>query len=159
MADAVTAFAPATVANVTCGFDVLGFAIEAPGDRVAARRRDAPGIGLRVGGEAGDRVPDEPARNTAGVAVALERAGGSVVRAGIGLTGVGSATIDAEEAAGALVGTDLDAETIDRAADLAAAASNPRSDHRGSADYKRHVVATFVRRILTTMQPAEERVA
>jgi homoserine kinase len=27
------AFAPATVSNVACGFDVLGFALDAPGDR------------------------------------------------------------------------------------------------------------------------------
>ena len=33
----VTAFAPATVSNVACGFDVLGFALEAPGDEVKAR--------------------------------------------------------------------------------------------------------------------------
>ena len=31
-----TAFAPATVSNVACGFDVLGFAIERPGDRVTS---------------------------------------------------------------------------------------------------------------------------
>ena len=33
----VTAFAPATVSNVACGFDVLGFALEHPGDEVTAR--------------------------------------------------------------------------------------------------------------------------
>ena len=33
----VTAFAPATVSNVACGFDVLGFALDAPGDEVTAR--------------------------------------------------------------------------------------------------------------------------
>ena len=32
--DAVTAFAPATVSNVACGFDVLGFALHAPGDPI-----------------------------------------------------------------------------------------------------------------------------
>ena len=53
----------------------------------------------------------------------------------------------------------LDAETVDRAADLAAAASSPRSDHRGSADYKRHIVATFVRRLLAQAQPTEQKVA
>ncbi len=95
---------------------------------------------------------------TAGVALALERSGESVARAGIGLTGVGSATINASEAAAALVGSSLDSDAIDRAAELAAAASNPRSDHRGSADYKRHIVATFVRR-LCTMQRTQEKVA
>ena len=33
----VTAFGPATVSNVACGFDVLGFPIEEPGDFVTAR--------------------------------------------------------------------------------------------------------------------------
>ena len=33
----VTAFAPATVSNVACGFDVLGFALHEPGDEVTAR--------------------------------------------------------------------------------------------------------------------------
>ena len=32
----VTAFAPATVSNVACGFDVLGFPLESPGDEVTA---------------------------------------------------------------------------------------------------------------------------
>ena len=34
------------------------------------------------------------------------------------------------------------------AAGLAADVSRPRTDHRGSADYKRHMVHTFVTRIL-----------
>lgn len=36
----VRVFAPATVANVACGYDVLGFAIDAPGDEVVARHTD-----------------------------------------------------------------------------------------------------------------------
>ena len=58
-------------------------------------------------------------------------------------------TISADEAAAALVGNALAAETIARAADLAAAAARPRTDHRGSAEYKRHMVRTFVLRILS----------
>ena len=83
---------------------------------------------------------------TAGVAVALERSGATVTRAGIALTGVGAATIHATAAEEALVGKPLTEETIELAATRAAEAAQPRSDHRGSADYKRHVVATFVRR-------------
>ena len=83
---------------------------------------------------------------TAGVAVALETSGGRVIRAGIGLTGVGPSTIQAVAAEQALVGRPLDADAIEEAATLAAEAAQPRSDHRGSAAYKRHVVATFVRR-------------
>ena len=33
----ITVFAPATVANVICGYDVLGFALEKPGDKVIMR--------------------------------------------------------------------------------------------------------------------------
>ncbi|QCR21834.1 homoserine kinase [Pontibacter sp. SGAir0037] len=40
----VKAFAPATVANVCCGFDVLGFALEQPGDEVWALKTHEPGI-------------------------------------------------------------------------------------------------------------------
>jgi aerobic carbon-monoxide dehydrogenase medium subunit len=83
---------------------------------------------------------------TAGVAVALETSGGRVLRAGIGLTGVGPSTIQAVAAEQALTGRLLDTDAIEEAAALAAEAAQPRSDHRGSAAYKRHVVATFVRR-------------
>jgi aerobic carbon-monoxide dehydrogenase medium subunit len=86
---------------------------------------------------------------TAGVAVALELSGGTVSRAGIALTGVGSSTISATEAAQALAGKPLSAETIAGAAELAAAAARPKTDHRGTAAYKRHIIATFVERILT----------
>ncbi len=62
-----TAFAPATVSNVACGFDVLGFALEAPGDEVTARLVPS---GVQIESISGDggRLPLEPARNTAGVA-------------------------------------------------------------------------------------------
>ena len=87
---------------------------------------------------------------TVGVAVAIETSGETVTRAGIGLTGVAGATINAAEAAAALTGRSLTAESIAQAAELAAAAARPRTDHRGSAEYKRHMVATFVKRILST---------
>jgi aerobic carbon-monoxide dehydrogenase medium subunit len=85
---------------------------------------------------------------TVGVAVAIETSGGTVTKAGIALTGVGGSTINASEAAQALIGGPLSAESIARAADLAAGAARPRTDHRGSAEYKRHMVKTFVVRIL-----------
>jgi homoserine kinase len=76
--DAVAVFAPATVANVASGFDVLGFAIEEPGDIVIARR--TTGSGVRIVSVTGDggRLPREPDRNTAGVAIrgVLDRIGG-----------------------------------------------------------------------------------
>jgi aerobic carbon-monoxide dehydrogenase medium subunit len=91
---------------------------------------------------------------TVGVAVAVETAGDVVARAGIALTGVGGATINCEEAAAALTGKPLTADTISAAAGLAAQAARPRTDHRGSAEYKRHMVRTFVERILTNPRHA-----
>ncbi len=62
------AFAPATVSNVACGFDVLGFAVEGPGDLVTAAPRE--GSGVSISGLEGDGglLPREVERNTAGVA-------------------------------------------------------------------------------------------
>ncbi len=96
---------------------------------------------------------------TVGVAVSLEFSDNQVARAGIALTGVGASTINAGEAAQELVGADLNAGTIERAADLAAQASRPRTDHRGSEAYKRHIVATFVTRILSNLQLTTQEVA
>ena len=85
---------------------------------------------------------------TVGVAVAVETSGGKVTRAGIALTGVGPNNIKVVEAEQVLVGNALDAATVEEAARLAAEAAKPRTDHRGSAAYKRHVVRTFVVRAL-----------
>ena len=85
---------------------------------------------------------------TGGVAVALETSGSAVTRAGIALTGVGPSTIAATAAAQALVGGPLSRDTIAEAAELAAQAARPQTDHRGSAEYKRQVVRTFVTRAL-----------
>lgn len=89
---------------------------------------------------------------TVGVAVALDEVGGVVARAGIALTGVGPSNIVATAAQQALVGQALSPDSIDEAAALAAEAARPRSDHRGSAAYKRHMVATFVRRALVRQE-------
>lgn len=66
----VRAFAPASVANVGCGFDVLGFAIDGPGDEVVATfGADEPGVKIEsIEGDAG-KLPLDPAKNTAGKAV------------------------------------------------------------------------------------------
>ncbi|MEZ5065625.1 MAG: homoserine kinase [bacterium] len=64
----VTAWAPGSVSNVSSGFDVLGFAIEEPGDRVTATREDATGVRItEVRGDDG-RLPRGAEENTAGVA-------------------------------------------------------------------------------------------
>jgi homoserine kinase len=74
--ESVTAFAPATVSNVACGFDVLGFALSSPGDEVIARPIASGVIIDEITGDGG-RLPREASRNTAGVAAQtlLDRAG------------------------------------------------------------------------------------
>ena len=74
-------------------------------------------------------------------------------------TGVGGSTINATAAAQSLVGAPLTAGSIAHAADLAAQAAQPRSDHRGSASYKRQIVKTFVVRILNGVVESIERAA
>jgi homoserine kinase len=59
-----TAFAPATVGNVGVGFDLLGHALVALGDRVTVRRIEEPLVRLRLVG--GPPLPPDPAENTAG---------------------------------------------------------------------------------------------
>jgi homoserine kinase len=65
----VKVFAPATVANVCCGFDVLGFAVDFPGDEVILTLKKEPGVRItKILGDNG-RLPLEANKNTAGVAV------------------------------------------------------------------------------------------
>ncbi len=60
----VTVFAPATVANVAVGFDILGFAVEGLGDTVTLTRVDTPGVRV-IAIEPSLGIPIEPASNTA----------------------------------------------------------------------------------------------
>ncbi|PYQ70101.1 MAG: homoserine kinase [Acidobacteria bacterium] len=120
--DSVTAFAPATVSNVACGFDVLGFALETPGDEVTARR--AAG-GVRIADITGDagRLPREASRNSAGVAAqALLRAAGEnggvdlTIAKGLplssGLGGSAASAVAAVVAVDALIGARLPIDTL-----------------------------------------------
>jgi homoserine kinase len=75
--DGVRAFAPATVANLGPGFDVLGMALAEPGDTVIARRTGERGVRIsHIEGDGG-ALPADPERNTAGIAAAavLRRVG------------------------------------------------------------------------------------
>jgi homoserine kinase len=66
--ETVAVFAPATVANVASGFDVLGFALERPGDTVILRRIPEKRVEiLAVEGDDG-QLPRNPDKNTASVA-------------------------------------------------------------------------------------------
>jgi len=76
-------FAPATVANVVCGFDILGFAVNEPGDEVVMRVTNKPGITIsKITGDNG-RLPLDPAKNT--VSVSVKHYLESVGRVDIGL--------------------------------------------------------------------------
>ncbi len=62
----IKVFAPASVANVACGFDVLGFALERPGDEIIVRFSDEKG--LKITKITGGKLPYAPEKNTAGYA-------------------------------------------------------------------------------------------
>jgi carbon-monoxide dehydrogenase medium subunit len=83
---------------------------------------------------------------TVAVAVAMTLQDGSVGTAGIALTGVGLKNIDATQASASLAGAAPTEEAFAEAGRLAAAASSPVTDVRGSEAYKRHVVDVFTRR-------------
>jgi aerobic carbon-monoxide dehydrogenase medium subunit len=95
---------------------------------------------------------------TVGVAVQVELDGGHIGRAGIGLTAVGPTNLRAEAAERALAGAAPDDAVIAEAARLAAQASEPRTDIRGSAEYKRDVVRVFVQRGLRAALRAAQEV-
>jgi carbon-monoxide dehydrogenase medium subunit len=96
---------------------------------------------------------------TASVAVSLEMKGETVVGAGIALASVGGRTIDASAAAQSLVGKKITPELIAEVADAVAATAEPRTDHRGSSDYKRQIVKTFVSRILNGLATTAQKAA
>ncbi|MBN1963637.1 MAG: homoserine kinase [Anaerolineae bacterium] len=66
--NSATASAPATVANLGPGFDVLGLALAAPGDTVTVERTAQPGVTLTAITGDGGTLPTDPAQNTACVA-------------------------------------------------------------------------------------------
>jgi homoserine kinase len=140
----ITAFAPATVANLGPGLDVLGLALRTPGDRVTARlSRGAVTIDAITGD--GGALPLDPAKNTAGIAAraTLEKAG---VSTGVALTlqkgmpigsGLGSSAASAAAAAYAvnlLIGSPLrKAELIGPCLDAEAAVAGRHADNVAAA--------------------------
>ena len=68
MPSGIKVFAPASVSNVACGFDLLGFALDHPGDEIIARLSDQPGVRISKITGAQHKLPYEPDKNTAGVA-------------------------------------------------------------------------------------------
>lgn len=71
----IKVFCPATIANVSCGFDVLGLALESVGDEMLVRK--TPEKGIRILKIEGQDLPLEAERNVSGVAgmALLEKSG------------------------------------------------------------------------------------
>jgi carbon-monoxide dehydrogenase medium subunit len=83
---------------------------------------------------------------TVAAAIFLSMSNGTIGTAGVALTSVGLTNIKATAAEAALVGQAPSEATFAAAGRLAAEASSPVSDVRGSAEYKRHMVDVYVRR-------------
>ena len=65
----IAVYAPGSVSNVGCGFDVLGFALDQPGDIVMAAPQEASGVSIAAIHGDGGRLSREPRKNTASAAV------------------------------------------------------------------------------------------
>jgi len=108
--------------------------------RVPIATRPSGGAYLKLERKVGDYA-------TVGVATRLELDdAGRIADAGIALTSVGPTNIQATAAEEALVGQEPGDDMFAAAAELAVQASNPHSDVRGPAEYKRQVVRAYVRR-------------
>lgn len=117
------AFAPATVANLGVGFDILGMAVEGPGDVISVERRNEPGaVIVSIIGDDG-KLPLEPDKNVATIAAnALLRAAnadfGVAIRLRKGLplaSGLGSSaasSVAAAVAVNALLGEPFKREAL-----------------------------------------------
>lgn len=65
----IKVFAPATIANVVCGYDILGLAVNAPGDEVIMRLTKSAGIVIsKITGDDG-KLPTAAAKNTVSLSV------------------------------------------------------------------------------------------
>ncbi|RMH93099.1 homoserine kinase [Lysobacter pythonis] len=120
------AFAPASVGNIGVGFDILGHAIDGPGDHASVRRIAEPVVqiaAVRGNGPGIASIPLDPARNTAGMALmslrealALPFGFELVLEKGIpigsGLGGSAASVVAALVAANALLETPLAREAL-----------------------------------------------
>jgi homoserine kinase len=67
--DKIRVFAPASVANVSCGFDILGFALYNPGDEIILKKNNTGKIRIReITGDEG-KLPIETEKNSASAVV------------------------------------------------------------------------------------------
>jgi carbon-monoxide dehydrogenase medium subunit len=92
-----------------------------------------------------DRRVGDWAVVAAGASLTIDH--GVIARAGVALAAAGG-DITSTDAEAALAGEPPSPELFARAAALAAAACEPVTDQRGSAEYKRHVAGVLVERVL-----------
>ena len=85
-----------------------------------------------------------------GVASQVTLTGGKCTAARIALAAVAPVPLRATDAEQALVGQPLTPQQIERAAELASGAARPIDDHRGSIEFRNHLVRVLTRRTLTT---------
>jgi len=93
----------------------------------------------------------------AGVSVVLD-ANGAVSAARVALGAVAPTALVVEDAANALIGSNLDDVALDNAAAAASAAANPIDDKRGTVEYRRRVAGVLTKRAAKiAYQRAQER--
>lgn len=67
----IKVFAPATVANVTCGFDILGFAVDQPGDEITLRKSNSGKVKIvKITGDGG-ALPLDTDQNSCGAVIKM----------------------------------------------------------------------------------------
>ena len=110
-----------------------------------------PGQGAQSGG---NYLRHTPRREldiaVVGVASQVTLTGGKCTTARIALAAVAPVPLRATDAEQALVGQPLTPQQIERAAELASGAARPIDDHRGSIEFRNHLVRVLTRRTLTT---------
>ncbi|MEJ1157120.1 FAD binding domain-containing protein [Prosthecomicrobium sp. N25] len=119
-----------------------------PGEILTAVRIPVPPAGHGFAYEKLKRKVGDYA--TAAAAVVLTTSGGRVATCSIALTNVAPTPLLAEEAARLVIGTALDAEAVKAAAAAAKAITDPATDGRGTADYRREMAGVMVARALKT---------
>jgi len=155
MRNQVYTFCPATVANICCGFDALGFSLERPGDVIKLERTEAKGVHIKD--IHGADLPFDIELNVAGKAAQslLDRWGVSI---GVELTlwkgispgsGIGSSSASASGAAAAvaflLERSILEPEVLEAALDGEEIASGSRhADNVAPALYGGWVLSSGV---------------
>mgnify|MGYP002368211091 CR=1 FL=1 len=68
MQSGIKVIAPASLSNLACGFDILGLALDIPGDEIIGRLVDTPGVHIKEITGQKNHIPTDPAKNIASVA-------------------------------------------------------------------------------------------